>query len=65
MSEGAELERIRKLETQCALMSQTIDQQQKKLDNLSSGINRGLWIIGGGFIAAAVSWVVKGGMTGV
>ena len=65
MSERAELERIRKLETQCALMSQTIDQQQKKLDNLSSGINRGLWIIGGGFIAAAVSWVVKGGMTGV
>ena len=65
MSEDAELERIRKLETQCALMSQALDQQQQKLDNLNSGINRGLWIIGGGFIAAAVSWVVKGGLTGV
>lgn len=65
MSERAELERIRKLETQCALLQQSLDNQQKKLDNLSSGINRGLWIIGGGFIAAAVSWVVKGGMTGV
>jgi len=65
MSEGAELERIRKLETQCALLQQSLDNQQEKLDNLSGGINRGLWIIGGGFIAAAVSWVVKGGMTGV
>lgn len=65
MTDEVELERLRKLEVQFALMSQTLEQQQKKLDNLNSGINRGLWIIGGGFIAAAVSWVTKGGLSGV
>ena len=58
-------ERIGKLETECALMSQMLTQQQEKLDSLSGGINRGLWIIGGGFIAATVSWITKGGLTGV
>ena len=57
-------ERISKLETECALMSQMISQQQEKLDSLSGGVSRGLWIIGGGFIAAIVSWVIKGGLNG-
>jgi hypothetical protein len=33
-----------------------------KLDNFSSGINRGLWIIGGGFITAFITWIVGGGL---
>jgi uncharacterized coiled-coil protein SlyX len=33
-----------------------------KLDNFSSGINRGLWIIGGGFISAFITWIVGGGL---
>ncbi len=64
MSTTAELERIRKLETESALMSQELAQLKEKLDNLNGGINRGLWIIGGGFMAATVSWVTKGGLHG-
>ena len=34
-----------------------------KLDNFSSGINRGLWIIGGGFISSFILWIVGGGLS--
>ena len=34
-----------------------------KLDNFSSGINRGLWIIGGGFISSFILWIVRGGLS--
>lgn len=63
MSES-ELERLRALETQCALMHQTLGRQEKDLANLRGGINRGLWIIGGGFLAGFVSWIIRGGMSG-
>ena len=31
-------------------------------DSLNINLSKFLWIIGGGFIAAIVSWIVKGGM---
>jgi cell division septum initiation protein DivIVA len=31
-------------------------------DSLNINLSKFLWIIGGGFIAALVSWIVKGGM---
>lgn len=31
-------------------------------EKLNSNIDRVLWIIGGGFIMAAVAWVIKGGL---
>ena len=34
-----------------------------KLDNFSSGINRGLWIIGGGFISSFILWIAGGGLS--
>lgn len=34
----------------------------EKLDNFNSGVNRGLWLVGGGFIVAFVSWVTGGGL---
>lgn len=56
-----ELERVRALETQIAVMQSQQKDILSKLNNLSGGINRGLWILGGGFIAAFVTWVVNGG----
>ena len=32
-------------------------------DSLNSNINRVLFIIGGGFITAAVMWVIRGGLS--
>lgn len=32
-------------------------------DSLNSNLSKFLWIVGGGFLAAVVSWVVKGGMS--
>jgi len=63
MSEEQIAERLRTLETDNALLLQQVKQLEKNLDSLSSGINRGLWIIGGGFIAAAVSWIIGGGLS--
>ncbi len=63
MSEEQIAERLRTLETDNALLLQQVKQLEKNLDSLSSGINRGLWIIGGGFIAAIVSWIIGGGLS--
>mgnify|MGYP003653409283 CR=1 FL=1 len=63
MSEEQIAERLRTLETDNALLLQQVKQLEKNLDSLSNGINRGLWIIGGGFIAAIVSWIIGGGLS--
>ena len=34
----------------------------EKVDKYSSGINRALWILGGGFMAAIVTWITGGGL---
>lgn len=33
-------------------------------DNLNSNLSKFLWIVGGGFLAAVVSFVIKGGLNG-
>ena len=33
-------------------------------DTLNANLSRFLWIVGGGFIAAAVGFIIKGGLTG-
>jgi chromosome segregation ATPase len=33
-------------------------------DSLHANLSRFLWIVGGGFIAAAVSYIVRGGISG-
>lgn len=58
----SEQERIRRLETQLAVLQTQQKEILGKLNNLSGGINRGLWILGGGFITAFVAWVIGGGM---
>jgi chromosome segregation ATPase len=32
-------------------------------DNLNSNLSKFLWIVGGGFLAAVVSWVTRGGLS--
>lgn len=53
---------IAQLKMDLALERQKVESLQKKVDNLSTGIGRGLWILGGGFISAFVLWVTNGGM---
>jgi|TARA_B110000908_G_C10164336_1_gene407599 hypothetical protein len=62
MSEGQVEERLRTIELNNALLAQEVAQLHQDIDALNSGVGRGLWIIGGGFIAAFVGWIVSGGM---
>lgn len=56
-------ERLRTLEKDNALLQQEVSHINRKVDTLNSGIGRGLWILGGGFIAAFVAWVIDGGLS--
>ena len=62
MSEDQIAERLRIIELQNALLTQEVAQLHQEIDKLSSGIGRGLWLIGGGFIASFVAWIVNGGL---
>ena len=62
MSEGQVEERLRTIELNNALLAQEVAQLHQDIDALNSGVGRGLWIIGGGFIAAFEGWIVSGGM---
>ena len=62
MSEDQVAERLRQIELQNALLSQEVTQLHVEVNNLSSGIGRVLWIIGGGFMASLVAWIVNGGL---
>jgi hypothetical protein len=54
--------RVRLLENENIKLQAEITGLEKDLKGLQSGIGRGLWLLGGGFIAAFVSWIAKGGM---
>ena len=62
MSEDELGARLRTLETENALLRQQVLQLVDKVDNLNSGIGRGLWILGGGFIMAFGTWLIGGGL---
>jgi hypothetical protein len=61
MSEDELASRLRLLEVENALLRQQVLQLIGKVDNLSGGIGRGLWILGGGFIMAFGTWIMNGG----
>lgn len=50
------------LKTQLALLTQTIEQLNKREASRKSVGERVTMFVVGGFIAAAVSWVVRGGL---
>ena len=58
------LKRLRELEKTVAVLQVNNKTLGDKLNNLSCGINRGLWMIGGGFISVVVAWVMAGGFIG-
>jgi len=52
------------LDKRLALLEQKVDQIDKNARKINDSLSKILWIIGGGFIAAAVAWVVRGGFSG-
>ena len=63
MSEDEFAARLRVLERDNALLSQEVRQLHEKIDSITGGVGRGLWILGGGFIASFVAWIVSGGLS--
>ena len=55
-------DRLRALELENALLAQEVKQLHSEVDNLKGGIGRGLWILGGGFLASIVGWITTGGL---
>jgi hypothetical protein len=64
MTDDKTLQRLRDLELLVAVLRKDRDNDKEKLANLSGGINRGLWMIGGGLISIVVAWVMSGGSIG-
>ncbi len=62
MSDEQINERLRVLELENALLTQEVKQIHSELDSVKSGIGRGLWILGGGFLASIVGWITTGGL---
>lgn len=60
--EHEDTRRLRELEKEFAVMQSQFTDLKRRQENLNSGINRGLWILGGGFLAAVVAWVAGGGL---
>jgi hypothetical protein len=63
MSEDEFAARLRDLERNNALLAQEVRQLHEKIDSVTGGVGRGLWILGGGFIASFVAWIVAGGLS--
>jgi chromosome segregation ATPase len=53
---------IAEMDKRLALLEQKMDQIDKNVTKINDSLSKILWIIGGGFIMAAVGWVLKGGL---
>lgn len=66
MSDEAEIKALRdsivELKVQQAAINVKLDNMGDKLEKFNTGINRGLWIVGGGFLAAITTWITGGGL---
>lgn len=62
LSENELDQRLRDLEIKMAEIKAENQAMKDKLNSVSSGIGRGLWMIGGGFIAVFVTWIAGGGL---
>jgi hypothetical protein len=51
------------LKVQQAAINVKLDNLSEKLEKFNTGINRGLWIVGGGFLAALTTWITGGGLS--
>jgi len=57
------LKRLRQIEQDIAVMKVKVAETEKKQEDFQSGVNRGLWIVGGGLLAAIVSFIIQGGLS--
>jgi len=53
---------ISEMDKRLALLEQKVDQIDRNVSNINSSLSKILWIVGGGFIASVVAWVVRGGL---
>lgn len=53
---------IAEMDKRLALLEQKVDQIDRNVSSINSSLSKILWIVGGGFIAAAVGWVIRGGL---
>lgn len=51
------------MDKRLALLEQKVERIDDNLDTLTKALSKIAWIISGGFILAAVTWVVKGGLS--
>lgn len=58
------LDRLRSIEKDLAVIKVRVREIEKRQNDFQSGVNRGLWLIGGGFIAGFVSFIIRGGLSG-
>lgn len=63
--EAARVEQRRKSELKIQALEMDLAQARDDIKSLRSGIGRGLWIIGGGFMSSIVAWIAAGGMSNV
>jgi L-arabinose isomerase len=57
-------EEVISMDKRLALLEQKVDQIDKNVTCINNNLSKILWIIGGGFLVAAVGWVLKGGLGG-
>lgn len=53
---------IADMDKRLALLEQKVDQIDRNVSNINNSLSKILWIVGGGFIASIVAWVVRGGL---
>jgi hypothetical protein len=53
---------IADMDKRLALLEQKVDQIDRNVTNINTSLSKILWIVGGGFIASMVAWVVRGGL---
>lgn len=52
------------MDKRLALLEQKVDQIDENVKNINDNLSKILWIVGGGFIAAFIGWVIRGGLGG-
>jgi hypothetical protein len=53
---------IADMDKRLTLLEQKVDQIDKNVSNINDSLSKILWIVGGGFLVAFVTWVIKGGL---
>jgi len=53
---------IADMDKRLALLEQKVDQIDKNVSNINDSLSKILWIVGGGFLVAFVTWIIKGGL---